>query len=173
MQVVLVGTVIMVATVVVSLVGLRGVRRRVPHQVMVPHNNVAGIVYSTIGITFAVVLGFMVIAVWQQFRDAQAHADSEANAAADIARLSAWFPAADTEAVRGAVRAYVESVVADEWPAMAREEAPAPATDALLDELWATYRRAGEGSAAAAPVQQNGHPAGDVGGAAHASPRHA
>ena len=150
MQTVLVGGVILVVSVIVALGGLHGVRRRVPHHVLSPHNDVAGFVYATIAVTYAVVLGFVVVTVWEQLRDAQDQADAEANAVADVARLATWFPPAEGEAIRRAALAYADSVVEDEWPAMGRQEAPLPETEARLDDLWEAYRLAGDQTGAAA-----------------------
>jgi hypothetical protein len=133
-------------SVLAGLIGLRVVRRLAPHHVLAPHNDVAGFVYATIGVTYAVVLGFVLVTVWDQFGEAGDAADREADAAADLARLAAWFPASDRQAVVEAVRAYADAVVAEEWPAMANETAPSEQAAARLDALWNAYRQAGQGA---------------------------
>jgi Protein of unknown function (DUF4239) len=143
---VLVGGLFVVAAVLLALAGLYFVRRVVPHHVLAPHNDVAGFVYATIAVTYAVILGFAVITVWEQFEEARHNADREANAVADLYRLAAWFPDTEKGPIQQSLIDYANSVVDDEWDAMNRSTAPDPRTAAELDRLWDLYRQAGEGS---------------------------
>lgn len=143
---ILVGGLFVGAAVVVALTGLYVVRRVVPHQVLAPHNDVAGFVYATIAVTYAVVLGFVVITVWDQYEEARSNADREANDIADLYRLAAWFPDSEQPKIQQALHDYTRSVVDDEWNAMNRGDAPSPETTAALDRMWELYRQAGQGS---------------------------
>jgi hypothetical protein len=143
---VVVGGLFVVAVVILALAGLYVVRRVVPHHVLAPHNDVAGFVYATLAVTYAVILGFAVITVWEQFEEARHNSDREANAVADLYRLAAWFPDAEQREVQQALLDYANSVVDDEWDAMNRGTAPDLQTAAALDRVWDTYRQAGEGS---------------------------
>jgi hypothetical protein len=142
----LVGGLYIGAAVFVALSGLYVVRRAVPHHVLAPHNDVAGFVYATIAVTYAVVLGFVVITVWDQYEEARDNAGHEANNIADLYRLAAWFPDNDQREIRQALIDYSHSVVDDEWDAMDRGNAPSPETSADFDRLWELYRQAGQGS---------------------------
>src|SRR3954451_19888904 len=71
------------------------VRRLVPHQTMARHNDVAGFVYATTGVTYAVILAFVVIAVWENDDAAEGVATGEANALGAMYRLAGDFPAAE------------------------------------------------------------------------------
>jgi hypothetical protein len=64
----------------------------VPHHILVEHNDVAGFIYATIAVTYAVILGFVTITVWEEFEHACDTADQEANVVADLMRLAQWFP---------------------------------------------------------------------------------
>jgi hypothetical protein len=143
---VMVGGLFVVAAVLLAMAGLYVVRRVVPHHVLAQHNDVAGFVYATIAVTYAVILGFAVITVWEQFEEASHNADGEANAVADLFRLAAWFPDADRVQVQQSLVDYANSVVDDEWDAMNDGTAPSPETAAALDRLWGLYLEAGQGS---------------------------
>jgi hypothetical protein len=134
------GAVWVVGAVALALVGLFAVRRFVPHHVLAAHNDVAGFVYATIAVTYAVILGFVVVSVWEKFEDATTNAEREANEVADLYRLAAWFPDSDREALQNALADYARSVVADEWPAMHRGDAPAAETGVTLQAVWDLYR---------------------------------
>ena len=43
------------------------------------HNDVAGFTYAVLGVSYAVLLGLMLIAVWEQWNAAQDVASDEAN----------------------------------------------------------------------------------------------
>lgn len=138
-----------------ALLGLWIQRRLVSHHVLAPHNDVAGFVYATIGVTYAVVLGFVLVDVWEQFDDAKNVSEQEANAVADLRRLSAWLPAADQQAVQGALLSYAQGVIGNEWPTMTEGGPPSDQVAAQLDAVWEAYRLAGQHTdPAAAPYAE-------------------
>lgn len=126
-------------SILFTLVGLFVARRLVPHHVLSPHNDVAGFIYATIAVTYAVILGFVTITVWEQFQQASENADREANVVADLYRLASWLPESDGPQIQQALQIYAHSVVDDEWTAMDKGEAPAATTDAALNHLWDLY----------------------------------
>ncbi len=96
------------------------VRRSVTLDRLVTNNEVAGFKFAVLGVVYAVLLGFAVIVVWEKFRDAETAVSQEASAVVAIYSLSG---ALDTDAggvVRQRLTGYVQAVLADEWPAMAR-----------------------------------------------------
>ena len=56
------------------------------------HNEIVGWQMSVIGTTYAVILGFMLYNVWDNFRTADLNADQEANALVSIYRLADGLP---------------------------------------------------------------------------------
>ncbi|MDQ3834611.1 MAG: hypothetical protein M3315_13495, partial [Actinomycetota bacterium] len=61
----------------VSIAGLVLVRRLTSLSVRQEHNDVAGFIYAVVGISYAVLLAFLVIAVWERFEAARDAADQE------------------------------------------------------------------------------------------------
>jgi hypothetical protein len=101
-----------------SMLGPTIVRRHVALERLTANNEIAGFKYATLGVLFAVLLGFAIIVVWQKFSDAEADVVQEAGAATTIYRLSQGIgdkPGAD---IRSAVNAYLKAAIADDWPAM-------------------------------------------------------
>jgi hypothetical protein len=139
LHLVLVGGSYVLGAIVLSLLGLVIVRRRVSHHILAPHNDVAGFIYATIAVTYAVILGFVTITAWEQFDHARNNADHEANVVADLYRLAEWFPETDRGQLQSALVTYANSVIDDEWDAMNRGTAPSADTDAALNQLWDLY----------------------------------
>jgi hypothetical protein len=137
------GVVIVGGSVLLTLLGVVLVRRLVSHQTLTRHNDVAGFVYATTGVTYAVILAFVVIAVWEHYDATREVADREASALGALYRLANGFPEPQRAAAHGAQLAYAETAVQEEWPAMADQTAPSPRTSAALNDLFAVYEQPG------------------------------
>jgi hypothetical protein len=106
------------------------------------HNEIVGWQMSVIGTTYAVILGFMLYNVWDNFRTADLNADQEANALVSIYRLAEGLPDSSRKEVQAAARRYATIVVQEEWPDMSRR-AFSPAGAAVTQELWETIVKVG------------------------------
>ena len=134
---------VILAIVVAALLGLAIVRRTVPHNRLAQHTDIAGYVYAVIGVIYAVILAQVVIAAWEEYRDARSVAAAEANAVLNLARLAQVWPAEDRVRVEEALSAYAEHVIDVEWPAMAAGEFDESLHTALIHTLWQSVNRAG------------------------------
>jgi Protein of unknown function (DUF4239) len=132
-------------SVLLAVAGQAVVRRRVAHETLVAHTTVAGYVYATIAVIYAVILAQVVVAAWDEYEEARGAAAAEASAVLDLLRLAGGFPEPQRTEVEAALLAYARAVVDGEWPAMARREAPTPETTARLLEVWRIYDRLGSG----------------------------
>jgi hypothetical protein len=83
------------------------------------HNDLIGWQLSILGTTYAVIVGFMLYAVWNNFGLAEVNADTEANALVNVYRLADGLPAEQRQQVKDAARAYVDAVLEKDWPEMA------------------------------------------------------
>ncbi len=129
-------------SVVVSLLVLWTVRRVVPHEKLKPHNDVSGFVYAAIGVLYAVVLGFAVISVWEQYREAEANASEEANAVGNIYRLATGLPEPSRGVMQQTALAYAAAVIDDEWASLVRGDGPSALAASNLDQLWLSFQEA-------------------------------
>ena len=98
------------------------------------HNNVAGFIYAVLGVSYAVLLAFVVIAVWQDYKTAQSNVESEANELAGVYFLASQLPEPEGTRVQDLARTYARVVVEEEWPMMERGET-SPRADSLLRQL--------------------------------------
>ena len=108
--------------ILLAVTGLLLVRRLTPHTQLQPHHDVAGYVYTALGVLYAVLLAFVVVVVWGGFNTAQARVHQETDALSTLFRQSQVFPAPVRAAIRAAVMAYARAVVEHEWSTMARGE---------------------------------------------------
>jgi hypothetical protein len=143
---------LIVAAVVLALLGLVLVRRMVPRERLARHIDVAGYVYAVIGVIYAVILAQVVIAAWQEYQDARAVADDEANAVLNLARLAQVWPDDDRIRVEDALSAYAQHVVEVEWPDMAQNEFEKSLHTGLIHDLWRAVNEAGVRAESLDPV---------------------
>lgn len=81
------------------------------------NNEVAGFKFAVVGVFYAVTLAFVVIAVWEDYRDTETAVRAEAAAAVDLHRVTFALPDGG-EGIRKHLVTYVEEVRRHEWPAM-------------------------------------------------------
>jgi hypothetical protein len=134
------GLVFVAAVVCVAIGGMLLVRRSVTLSTLESHNQVAGFIYSVIGVVYAVLLAFIVIVVWQQHTQVQSHVEREANQLADLYRIAQVFPEEVRLRLEHQIRVYSQIVVEKEWPAMAKGET-SPDAWATLNQLWRVYQQ--------------------------------
>jgi hypothetical protein len=116
--------------VLAAVAGLIPVQRLVPPALRQEHNDVAGFIYSVLGVAYAVLLAFVVIVVWEEYEQARHTVETEANELAGVYFLADRFPEPDRERVQELARTVVE----EEWPLMERRETSERA-GMLLQEL--------------------------------------
>jgi len=104
----------------ISMYGPVVVRRFVTLERLTANNEIAGFKYATLGVLYAVLLGFAIVVVWQKFSDAESSVVQEAGAAATIYRLSHGMSEKAGADMRDAVGNYLKLAITDDWPAMDR-----------------------------------------------------
>src|SRR5271169_408874 len=70
------------------------------------HNDLIGWQLNILGTTYAVILGFMLYAVWNNYGVANLNADNEANALVNIYRLAEGLPAPQRGRIEALARSY-------------------------------------------------------------------
>ena len=98
------------------------------------NNEVAGFKFAVIGVFYAVMLAFVVIAVWEDFRKTEAAVRDEAKAVVDLYRISFALPVEGGAEIRDHLVTYTNDVREHEWPTMAVGE-PSDAVIKDLDQL--------------------------------------
>jgi Protein of unknown function (DUF4239) len=100
------------------------------------HNDIVGWQVSVVGMTYAVIIGFMLYAVWNNFEVADANASAEANSLVNVSRLAEGLPEQQRQTVQSVASRYANAMVEHEWPAMSRNSLTGEGQK-LTQELWA------------------------------------
>ncbi len=100
--------------------------------------NLVGGALAIVGTVYAIVVGFVVVVVWQSVSDAETTVARESNAIAGLERMSRGYAVPVRRQVQEAARTYLRLVIDEEWDAMAERRSSARA-DAALVELWNVY----------------------------------
>jgi Protein of unknown function (DUF4239) len=120
--------------VLVAVTGLVVVQRLVPPDRREEHNDVAGFIYAVLGVAYAVLLAFVVIAVWQDYNTAQTNVESEAHELAGVYFLASRLPEPESTRLQELARTYARVVVEEEWPMMEHGQT-SPRADSLVRQL--------------------------------------
>jgi hypothetical protein len=129
--------VIIAVVMIIAVGGLVLVQRLYSIESRKQHNDVAGFIYAVLGVAYAVLLGLMLIAVWEKWNAAEDITTDEANELAGIFWFAHTLPQPEGRHIQELVRSYAEVVVEEEWPLMAQGKS-SPEAWATLDELRAT-----------------------------------
>ena len=140
METIVQALVFIVGSVVLALLGVFHVRRRVPLDVQMEQNKVAGFFIAVLGVVYAVMLAFAVIAVWEDLDEARDTTEREANSVGDLYRVAEGLPDTIRIPVQEQAVAYARSVAFDEWPLLHRGVESANSR-AAIEALWTLIRR--------------------------------
>ena len=126
------------AYIALSVAGLLIIRKIYPHHKSKPHNDVAGFIFATLGVMYAVLLAFTVVIAWQDYDKANEITSNEANCLASLYRDSSSFAPELRVQLKSELVTYVHAIVHDEWHTMATGRR-SPAVQASQEKLWSFY----------------------------------
>jgi hypothetical protein len=132
--------VIVAGSTLLSVAGLLAVIRWVPADVRGSDHDTKAAFLSMAGVSYAILLAFVVVAVWTDFTEASDTSEQEVTRLASLMRDTAPFPAAARVPMRRSVLSYAEAVVRLEWPSMADGEAN-PVANQHYEDIWEQWYR--------------------------------
>lgn len=113
------------------------------------HNDVIGWQISILGTIYAVMIGFMLYAVWANFQAAETNANNEADSLVNLFRTAEGLPLAQRNSIQIAAANYANAVLTQEWPTMHNGGVPR-AGHSAIERMWALAT----GPSQLAPSQQ-------------------
>ncbi len=137
-----------------ALGGMLLVRRSVHLASLEAHKESAGFVYATLGSAYAVLLSFMVVVGWTQYRDAEDTMTKEAITVATLFHLADGLAEPTQRELQQTLVEYNRTVLDEEWAAMDHGEESERAWS-LSDKLWDIYMRAPAADQAQSAYQQS------------------
>jgi uncharacterized membrane protein len=127
-------------TVLYALAGVSIVRKRMHGRVREGHNDVLVPIFLTAGTIYAVLLAFIVIAVWETYGAAADNAAEEASTLTTLYRQTNGLPDAQQRQLRVLLRDYTELVISDEWPLEAKDGSASPRARKAIGDIYRAYR---------------------------------
>lgn len=121
-----------------SLAGVIVVRRLVNFEYLKAHHDVAGYVFTNLGVLYAVLLAFTVVNVQQRFDKIKEISEIEASYLVDLYRDAEVFPPKYAQDIRDSIKKYAQSVIEDEWDLMPLGIFSKTTIQSLKD-VWAAY----------------------------------
>jgi hypothetical protein len=106
------------------------------------HNDVIGWQLAILGTIYAVMIGFMQYAVWNNYQTAETNASNEANDLVNLYLAANGLTPVQRDLIQQYARGYVDAVVTREWPEM--YDAPSGAAEEryagqqYVMKLWVT-----------------------------------
>lgn len=111
--------VLAIVSVVATTLCVYVVHRVLPHQKRTSYDEVNGYFFAAAGVFYAVLVAFVVVAVWEGLGEASKNAATEANALPGLYFSSTVFGPETKQAFQTAAVNYARDVVTDEWPRLA------------------------------------------------------
>jgi len=112
-----------------------------PRERRQEHTDQIGWQLSVLGTTYAVILGFMLYAVWTRFGEAESNVEFEANDLVSVYWLADGLPDPQRTQMKELARHYAEVVIDRDWPDMDASRLPS-ASLAVNTEMWKTMMSA-------------------------------
>jgi Protein of unknown function (DUF4239) len=135
----LIAEMLIIAVAVACFVGLHALlQRRLSTEMLRRHNEVAGYLFSAVGVLYAVLLGFVVVVVWQKYDEIVSNVQSEVDAVGNLYHSVDGYDLASRTMIRKDLDSYARIVATIEWQAMARNQDVPETADGVLED--AAYR---------------------------------
>jgi hypothetical protein len=145
MAAVFLGLIVVGGTILFAVCALAVARPLTRHPVANSHNEAMIALYAGASVTYAVLLGFMVVVVWQAYDNAHRNLAEEAASLVSLYRLTYGMEAKEGAKMRTLIRGYTSAVIVDEWPTFGKVEAGNNRTRKIIgdiDRLFATMSAA-------------------------------
>lgn len=99
------------------------------------HNEVLISLFAAAGIVYAILLGFLVVVVWESYDDSHRNVAQEASTLVSLYRLTYGMDAAQGAEMRGFIREYTNAVIEDEWPRLSTSGGASPRAQKAIGSI--------------------------------------
>jgi Protein of unknown function (DUF4239) len=127
--------VIVLGSTLLAVAGLLAVVRWVPEELRASDQDSKSAFLSLAGVSYAILLAFVAVAVWTDFSDAGKLSQEEVTRLGNLMRDSQPFPEPTRGEMHQTILAYVHSVVNREWRTMADGNLD-PLTQERYEAIW-------------------------------------
>jgi len=117
---ILLGILIILIYASLTILSLVIIRKHYPTHRRKSHNDIAGFIFATLGVIYAVILAFIVVITWEDFDKANEITSKEANCIASLYQNTEPFPDEFRLQLKDELTQYVNAIVSDEWEKMTK-----------------------------------------------------
>jgi hypothetical protein len=139
MQGVLLAVLIIGGCAAYGVLGVYFGRRIIKKHVAEGHNDVLVPIFLTAGVIYAVLLGFIVVAVWESYGAAHDNISEEAAMLVPLYRQTTVMAPEKGVVMQRLIREYAENVVHDEWPTLQRSGAASEKARKSIGDIFREY----------------------------------
>lgn len=134
------GILVVLIAICIAVGGVAFARRSLSIDLLRRHNEIAAPIHAAIGVMYAVLLGFVVIVVWEQYNDAEAAVRTEADQLIALSRDASLFSNNGGDQLLAGIAQYASNVVNVEWDLMEKGDGHVNHSRAH-DSIWIALGR--------------------------------
>ena len=138
MQTAVVSLLFLALSLLLAIGGMLLVRRSTRLSSLEAHREIAGFVYATVGVIYAVLLAFVCIVAWERFDEASSAVEQEGATVTSLYQLAQGFSPPARQPIQSALLNYTREVTGAEWELM-QDGKESPRAAQLLGDLWQDY----------------------------------
>jgi hypothetical protein len=124
-----------------SMLGVLAGRRLIRKHVAAFHNEVMISLFAASGVVYAVLLGFLVVVVWEAYDGAHRNLADEAATLVPLYRLTYGMQAKEGTEMRALIRRYAVAVIQDEWPTLGTDRAGSMTARKAIGDIDRVFAR--------------------------------
>ncbi|MGB7978905.1 MAG: DUF4239 domain-containing protein [Chlamydiales bacterium] len=129
---------IVVPSILICLALLWVVRKCISVEELKANHDVAGFTLGIVGVLYSVILGFTVVNVQSRSNEVLQTIHTEAVSIANLYRDASFFPPSGRDAIRSALRTYVQYVIEKEWENPNNRKINIQAHK-IMEKIWNSY----------------------------------
>jgi NADH:ubiquinone oxidoreductase subunit 5 (subunit L)/multisubunit Na+/H+ antiporter MnhA subunit len=112
-------TILTIIFVAIFLAIQKVIRKNLSHETLKENHEIGGFIYNAVGIIYAVLIAFVVFAIWTGQQDTNSKIEQEASNLLDLYYDASVFPDSLKMTIQSTIRDYISRVTKDEWDSMA------------------------------------------------------
>jgi hypothetical protein len=123
-------------SITVFFIAEKLIRKNISHDALIENHEVGGFLYNAVCVIYAVLMAFVVFAIWSNNDTTNSRIEGEANNLLNLYYDASAYPDSLKTEIQSAIREYVKRVVYDEWPLLAYGK-----TDSLAQKSFVKLNR--------------------------------
>jgi hypothetical protein len=108
-----------VVSITIFLFAERIIRKNVSHELLIENHEVGGFLYNAVCVIYAVLMAFVVFAIWSNLEETNSKIEGEANNLLNLYYDAGAYPDSIKMEIQETIRDYVKRVTNEEWQSLA------------------------------------------------------